>query len=108
MLSLLKTNALPIEFVGDRYWRGTLYIFTNNSKLRNYINSHIDFNDHTINISGLKYVSRPWSPSEKFMLNLALHLYNERNKMNLSDIDYLDSNNRQIALQAIKLRFDMG
>lgn len=98
---------VPNELLKDRYWKGTLHIFAQSPKLQGYIRTHIDFIDQTINISGLKYISRPWSPSEKFMLNLALHLYNERNKVNLSDIDYLDSNNKQIALHAIKLRFDM-
>jgi hypothetical protein len=96
---------IPRELQQDRYWRGTLHIFMNNPKLQHYVASYIDFEDCTINADGLKRLARPWSDSEKFMLNLALHLFNERNKVNLSDMDYLDTNNRQIALKAIQMRF---
>jgi hypothetical protein len=96
---------IPEELKHDRYWRGALHIFTQNAKLQRYIASHIDFDVRTINASGLKRISRPWSQSERFMLNLALHLFNESHKVNLSDMDYLDANNREIALKAIRLRF---
>lgn len=98
-------KIIPRELQQDRYWRGTLHIFLNNPKLQRYVAPYINFNECTINAEGLKRASRPWSDSEKFMLNLALHLFNERYKVNLSDMDYLDTNNRQIALKAIQMRF---
>ncbi|WP_268874254.1 hypothetical protein [Sutcliffiella cohnii] len=39
------------------------------------------------------------------MLKLALHLFNERNKVNLGDMDYLDDSNKKLAIEAIKLRY---
>lgn len=96
---------IPSELAQDRYWSSTLYIFSNNTKLQRYIATHICFETLTINAAGLKRISRPWSESERFMLNLALHLFNESYKVNLSDMDYLDSKNREIALKAIRLRF---
>jgi hypothetical protein len=98
-------KLIPRELQQDRYWRGTLHIFSNNPKLQRYVASHIDFETRTINTSGLIRASRPWSRSEKFMLRLALHLFNEEYSCNLSDMDYLDPNNREIALKAIRLRF---
>lgn len=98
-------KSIPRELQQNRYWKGTLHIFTNNTKLQRYAASYIDFEECTINAEGLKRIARPWSDSERFMLNLALHLFNERYKVNLSDMDYLDTNNRQIALKAIQMRF---
>lgn len=103
MNAVMKT--IPRHLQQDRYWKGALHIFLNNPKLQRYASSHIDFEECTINGEGLKRIARPWSDSEKFMLNLALHLFNERYKINLSDMDILDSNNREIALKAIQMRF---
>ena len=53
-------------------------------------------------------ITKPWSSEEKFMLALALHLFNENNKLpNLSDMDLLDSVNKEIALKAIIYRYTM-
>ncbi|AYB47677.1 hypothetical protein [Paenibacillus lautus] len=96
---------IPNELKEDRYWRGTLYIFLNNNKLQKLLLTHFDFHECSIDIEGLKRSSRNWSTSEKFMLSLALHLFNERNKINLSDMDILDPSNTKIALKAIQMRF---
>lgn len=96
---------IPEELMQDRNWRGALYIFVGNAKLQQCIASYIDFDACTIDAAGLKRISRPWGTSERFMLNLALHLFNERYKVNLSDMDYLDQKNKEIALKAIRLRF---
>ncbi|MDP4095445.1 hypothetical protein OIN60_01390 [Paenibacillus sp. P96] len=96
---------IPQHLLADRYWRGALYIFTECEKLQRYVGTYIDFEEYTIDSVGLKRISKPWSESEKFMLNLALHLFNEKNNVNLSGMDYLDSNNKAIALKAIQLRF---
>lgn len=93
--------------VADRYWRGTLHLFSKHDRLNGCLNSkYFDFEEGTIDFAALKRAARPWSESEKFMLNLALHLFNQRNKVNLSDMDYLDSTNKQLALEAISLRFN--
>lgn len=96
---------IPNELKQDRYWRGTLYIFLNHHKLQKYLLTHFDFQECTIDIEGLKKASKGWATSEKFMLALALHLFNERHKVHLSDMDRLDKQNTQIALKAIQMRF---
>lgn len=92
----------------DRYWRGTLHLFSKHDRLNGYLNSKFfDFEEETIDFAALKRAARPWSESEKFMLNLALHLFNQQTKqVNLSDMDYLDSMNKRLALEAISLRFN--
>jgi hypothetical protein len=59
----------------------------------------------TVKFQSLKKASAPWSSSEKVMLNLALHLFNERNKFTLADLDLLDSKNKKLAFEAINIRF---
>jgi hypothetical protein len=39
------------------------------------------------------------------MLKLALYLYSGNGKMDLNDMDYLDEKNRNLALNAMKIRF---
>lgn len=90
----------------DRYWKGVIHLFQNNAKLKSvFTTKYFDMENGSIKITSLKRVAAPWSQSEKFMLYLALHLYNESNKVNLSDMDYLDDYNKKLALEAIKLRF---
>lgn len=102
---MTQPKTVPTHLMQDKYWRGTLHIFTQNEKLKYAAAPYVDVEDCTINRAGLKRISKPWSRSERFMLELALHLYSERNKVNLTDMDYLDSRNKQIAFEAIKLRF---
>jgi len=39
------------------------------------------------------------------MLQLAIHLFNGEVKVDLNDIDYLDINNKQFVMKALKVRF---
>jgi len=97
---------IPAQIASDRYWKGGVHLFGNHYKLQGYFTTkYFDLESGLIKTTSLKRVSGPWSQSEKFMLNLALHLYNERNKVNLSEMDYLDDYNKKLALEAIKLRF---
>ncbi|MEH7122079.1 hypothetical protein V7127_02420 [Bacillus sp. JJ1773] len=99
-------STIPSSIARDRYWRGVIHLFQNNLKLKSvFTTKYFDLEAGSIKITSLKRVAAPWSHSEKFMLNLALHLYNERNKVNLSDIDYLDEYNKKLAMEAIKMRF---
>lgn len=101
-----KTNVIPANLMNDRYWRGTLYLFQNHPKLKQFFaTKYFDMNAEQIKVQSLKRLFSPFSNSEKIMLDLALHLYNERNKFNLSDLDYLDSNNKKLAMKAIQMRF---
>jgi len=98
--------TIPSSIATDRYWKPVIHLFTKNAKLKSmFTTKYFDLEAGTIKITSLKKATGPWSPSEKFMLNLALHLYNERNKVNLSDMDYLDEYNRKLAMEAITLRF---
>lgn len=97
---------IPKQLFQDRYWRGLLYIFMNHNKLKQYLNPEfVDFEELTVKVDKLKKVSKPWSTSEKFMLALALHLYNGRNKVDMSEADRLDDKNTEIALKALRLRY---
>lgn len=98
--------TIPQHLYQDRYWKPIFHLFKNHMKLNQYFNTkYFDLEEGTIKITSLKRASAPWSHSEKFMLNLALHLFNEKNKVNLSDMDYLDSYNQKLAFEAMKMRF---
>jgi hypothetical protein len=100
--------AIPASMLKDRYWGSLIYLFENNSKLKQvFTTKYFDLNEGTVKIQSLKRNAAPWSTSEKVMLNLALHLFNERNKFNLSDMDCLDERNKKLALEAIKRRFSL-
>lgn len=100
------TNTIPAALMQNRHWASVIYLFSNQSKLNMVFNTkYFDLEDGVINISALKRNAAPWSNSEKVMLRLALHLYNEQHKFNLSDLDYLDDCNKKLAFDAIKIRF---
>lgn len=91
----------------DRYWRSFLYIFQNTPRLQQLMTTQ--FMDPKLGIvhkTKLRTVSKGWTQSEKFMLALALHLYNESNKMNLSDMDYLDYQHKSVAFEALRIRYE--
>lgn len=100
----LASNAA--ELLKNKYWAPCIHIFNNHNRLRTLFTSkYFDVENEHIEVRKLKLASRPFSMSEKFLLNLAMHLYNERNNVNLSDMDYLDASNKRLALEAINLRF---
>ncbi|ASA25397.1 hypothetical protein [Paenibacillus donghaensis] len=97
---------IPAELKKDRYWRGLIYIFQNHAKLQRYLTpDYVDFEEMTVHTAKLKKAAAGWSTSEKFMLALALHLFNGRNKVDMSEADRLDDNNTEIALKALRLRY---
>ncbi|WBL16407.1 hypothetical protein [Sutcliffiella sp. NC1] len=99
-------NKIPSSLLNDRYWRSVIHLFKNHYKLQQvFTTKYFDLSEGTIKIGLLRKVSGPWSESEKFMLKLALHLFNERNKVNLGDMDYLDDSIKKLAIEAIKLRY---
>lgn len=99
-------TVIPNNLLKDRYWASVIHLFKNHSKLQScFTTKYFDLKAETIKIATLKKTAAPWSSSEKFMLNLALHLFNERNKVNLSDMDCLDNYNKKLALEAIQIRF---
>jgi hypothetical protein len=99
-------NTIPASLFKDRYWASLIYLFQNHYRLKSaFTTKYFNLETETIKIQALKKDSGVWSQSEKIMLRLALHLFNERNKFNLSDLDYLDSNNKNLAYEAIRKRF---
>ncbi|MDK8193744.1 hypothetical protein QP794_27040 [Paenibacillus sp. UMB7766-LJ446] len=98
---------IPQHLYQDKYWRSTLYLFMNQPSLRRCLTTkYFDLEGGIIESAALKRLSKPWSLAEKFMLNLALHLFNANlAKVNLADMDYLDSNNLALVHEALKIRF---
>lgn len=93
--------------VQNQNWRGTLHLFMNHHRLNSCLTSqYFDFEEETVDCEELKRTARGWDDSERFILDLALHLFNQRNKVNLSDMDYLDQANKKLAFEAISLRFN--
>lgn len=107
-MTLIKNSTIPKHLMQDRYWRGLLFIFLNHGKLQQFLSpDYIDFDELTVKVDKLKRASKGWSTSEKFMLALALHLYNGRNKVDMAEADRLDDVNTEIALKALRLRYAM-
>lgn len=98
---------IPNQLLNDRYWRGTLSLFMKHTKLQRCLTPQFfEFEEGTIEATALKRLAKPWSESEKFMLNLALHLFNERfSSVNLSNMDLLDGTNKALVFEALRLRF---
>jgi hypothetical protein len=101
-----ELNSIQYLRNRDPYWAAVLFLFTNHSKLQNYLtDDYINIYEGIIEEEKLKKLSKPWSRSEKFVLQLALHLYSGRGKLDLNDIDYLDDENKRLVIEAMKLRF---
>ncbi|MEH7126003.1 hypothetical protein V7127_22590 [Bacillus sp. JJ1773] len=103
------SNQIPSHLFRDRYWAALIHLFSKHPKLKTvFTTKYFNLEAEEVKIQSLKRYAAPWSQSEKIMLNLALHLFNERNKFNLADLDWLDSNNKLLAFEAIKIRFFKG
>ncbi|AIQ17045.1 hypothetical protein H70357_10520 [Paenibacillus sp. FSL H7-0357] len=99
---------IPDHLLQDRYWRGLIYIFTKHAKLSHFLTPEfVDFEELSVHVDKLKKVSKGWSTSEKFMLAVALHLFNGRNKFDMSEADRLDDRNTEILIHALRLRYAM-
>lgn len=98
--------TIPSYILSDRYWKPVIHLFRENAKLNTLFNTkYFDMENGLIKVDALKRASSKWSQSEKFLLNLAIHLYTNNGKMDLSNMDYLDDYNRKLVMEAIKLRF---
>lgn len=93
----MKTkNVIPGHLRRDKYWGSLSHLFLNHSKLQNCLSDkYFDMREERIKIQSLQRESQVWSSSEKFMLKLALHLFDDKNKVNLSDMDLLDDYNKK-------------
>ncbi|AIQ26940.1 MULTISPECIES: hypothetical protein [unclassified Paenibacillus] len=99
---------IPEHLFQDRYWRGLLHIFTNHNKLKQFLSNpdFFDFEELSLHVEALLKASKGWSPCEKFMLEVALHLFNGINKIDLSQADRLDNKSTEILREALLLRLD--
>ncbi|MEK4141124.1 hypothetical protein NST48_09230 [Paenibacillus sp. FSL M7-0547] len=97
---------IPDHLHHDRYWRGLLHIFTNHNKLKQLLSNPalIDFEELTVHVDELIKASKSWSPSEKYMLTVALHLFNGINSIDIDPADRLDDKNTAILREALLLR----
>lgn len=99
-------SAIPAHLRRNKRWLAVFHLFQNHEKLQKCLTTkYFVLKEERIKIQTLKKDARVWSSSEKFMLNLALHCYNERNKVDLGDMDYLDPSNTKLALEALKIRY---
>lgn len=97
---------IPEYIVKDRYWKPVLHLFQNHYKLNTLFNTkYFDMENSLIKVVALKKASSKWSQSEKFMLNLAIHLYTNDGKVDLTNMDYLDDYNKKLVMEAITYRF---
>ena len=101
--------VVPEWMITDVYWRGTIHILgsmaNREPKFRPLLHRYVNVDESSIDFFGMKRAVSSWSHSEKIMVKLAAHLFNQVHKFNLSDLDYLDSQNMRVALKAIELRF---
>lgn len=98
--------TIPPELMKKRRWRGTIFLFSKHPKLQQYFtNEYFDLASRSIETTKLRSIAKPWSESEKFALNLALHLNGITSNVDLSNMDYLDSSNKQLAFEALRLRY---
>ncbi len=104
----LVDMGVPTNLITDRYWRSALYLMTSRA-LRDVVLPHYyDFKKEIIEIHKLKKV-RGLSHSQDFLLSLALHLFNDTNKLpkdGLTGLSYLDSENFKLAIEAIIIRYN--
>lgn len=103
------TRPFPDHLLQNRHWKPLVFLFSEHPKLSTLFNSkYIDLEREQVRVKALRAAARGWSHAEKFMLNLALHLYNASNRLpnGLDDMDYLDSANTQLAIKAIRMRYD--
>ena len=102
----MANTTIPEYLLTDRHWAALIHLFSNHYKLESvFTTKYFDMENVEVKAQSLKRTAAPWSQSEKFMLNLALHLFNESNKVNLGDMDYLDVENRKLAFEAMEIRF---
>lgn len=98
--------SIPENLYKDRYWMPVIFLFSKHPKLSGcFTTKYFDFQKVQIKVRSLKRDAAPWSDGEKFMLNLALHLYNPLNKVDLSGMDRLDYENKELAIEAIQIRY---
>ena len=92
---------------GDFERKALFYIIAGNQDLYNKADFIYDFGDRIINSECLESEEVDFCSSSKKLIKLAYNLYNSRHGADVVDTFYmLDDDNFNLALNAIKLRFD--
>lgn len=105
-MDVKQIEIIPEHLQKNRRWKAMLYLFLSHDKLNTFFNTkYFDLKNETVKFTALKKVAGPWSESEKFMLNLAAHVFNESHKVDLALMDYLDYENTKLAIEAIEIRY---
>lgn len=87
--------------------KALLYIMAGNDDLYNKADFIYDFKDRIINPECLESEEVDFCSSSRKLIKLAYNLYNSRHGADVVDTFYLlDNNNFNLALNAIKLRFN--
>lgn len=100
---LLVANV-PAHLRSDRYWRALLYIFSRQPTLRAFLSpAYFNFEQEEVEVKKLQRL--PLGSGLEFMVQLALHLFNDRHPINLAALAGLDAYNYDLAMEAINIRF---
>ena len=97
-----RSGATP----GDLERRALFHIISSNDELYSNVDSIYDFNENVIRtecLDGEVYISS----SSRKLIKLAYHLYNGYETSVLEVFSGLDDNNARLAIEAIKIRFDI-
>ena len=93
---------------GDLERRALFHIIAGNDELYNNLNSLYDFAENVILTDCLEGDSDVYlSSSSRKLIKLAYHLYNGYEASVLAVFSGLDDNNARLAIEAIKIRFDI-
>lgn len=91
---------------GDLERRALFHIISGNEELYNNVNSLYDFAENVIITECLEGDGYLSSSSRK-LVKLAYHLYNGYETSIVEVFSGLDDNNARLAIEAIKIRFDI-
>lgn len=101
---LERSDATP----GDLERKALFHIIAGNDELYNNLNSLYDFDENVILTECLGEESEVYlSSSSRKIVKLAYHLYNGYETSVLEVFSGLDDDNARLAIEAIKIRFDI-
>lgn len=92
------------------YREALRHIFMNNAKLRDEVEKDeiVNIDAEMIRVDELREKALEWDFEDRFLLDLALHLYDcSEIEVDLGNIDYLSKEGSIAALNAIRIRFNM-
>jgi len=101
---LERSGATP----GDLERQALFHIISRNDELYSNVDSIYDFNENVIRTECLEGDSDVYlSSSSRKLIKLAYHLYNGYETSLLEVFSGIDDDNARLAIEAIKIRFDI-